>query len=113
MLALMMLVGALTAGVPNATAAHGTETVSLSNVTNASASVDVANLDVNDTYYWWVFIYYSSGTLYTFDYGSISNVSGSMSYGASWITPVLNGNYTLNGELSDSAGNSLTNTTAY
>ncbi len=89
------------------------ETIALSNVTNSSASVDLANLNGSNSYYWWAFIYYSSGTLYSFDYGSISNVSGSMSYGASWITPVLNGNYTLNGELSDSAGNSLTNTTAY
>jgi hypothetical protein len=89
------------------------ETIALSNVTNSSASVDLANLNGSNSYYWWAFIYYSSGTLYSFDYGSISNVSGSMSYGASWITPPLNGNYSINGELSDSAGNSLTNTTAY
>ncbi len=89
------------------------ETIALSNVTNNSASVDLANLNSNNSYYWWVFVYNSSGTLYSFDYGSISNVSGSMSYGASWITPLLTGNYTINGELTDNSTNSLANTTAY
>ena len=89
------------------------ETVALSNVTNNSASVDLANLNSNNSYYWWVFVYYPSGLLYSLDYGSISNVSGSMSYGASWITPLLSGNYSINGELSDSSGNTLTNTTSY
>ncbi len=89
------------------------ETIALSSVTNNSVSVDLANLNASNSYYWWTFVYYPSGILYTFDYGSISNVSGSMSYGASWITPLLNGNYSINGELSDSSANTLANTTAY
>ena len=53
MLVLMMVLGSLSAGVPNATALTGNETVSLTSVTNSSAYVSVSNLDSSDSYYWW------------------------------------------------------------
>ena len=92
----IMILSTLVAGIPNAAAATGNEAVSLSSVTSSSASVDVANLDGNDSYYWWTFIYYPSGLLYGFDYGSISGVSGNASYNASWTAPTTNGTYTIN-----------------
>jgi len=108
----MMLLSALVAGIPNVAATTGNEAISLSSVTNSSASVDVANLDGNDSYYWWAFVYYPSGLLYSLDYGAISGVSGNASYGASWTVPTVNGTYSINCELTDFIGLSLTNTTS-
>ena len=113
MLALMMLVGALTAGVPNATAAHGTETVSLSSVTNSSAMVDVANLDVNDTYYWWVYIYKPDGSSYAASgFRSITNtINGQFNF--TWIKPTVNGNYTVHTRITGSLFQEFDNYTTY
>ena len=108
----IMILSTLVAGIPNVAAATGNEAVSLSSVTSSSASVDVANLDGNDSYYWWTFIYYPSGLLYGFDYGSISGVSGNASYNATWTTPTTNGTYSVNCELTDFIGLSLSNTTS-
>jgi len=111
----LMVVGALSAGMPNATALTGNETVAVTNVANNSAFISVSNLDSNDSYYWWAFIYSPNGSLYDYDFGYISGIggSGTINYNASWTTPTVTGNYTINGELSDSVGNSLVNDTAY
>ena len=114
-LACLMLLGALATGVPNVTALTGNETVAVTSVTNNSAYISVSNLDSNDTYYWWAFIYSPNGTLYDFDYGYISGLggAGTINYGVSWTTPTVAGNYTINGELSDGVGVSLVNDTQY
>ena len=108
----MLIISTLVAGIPNAAAATGNETVSLSSVTNSSASVDLTNLDSNETYYWWAFIYYPSGLLHGFDYGTFNGVSGNASYNASWTIPTTNGTYSINCELTDLLGLSLSNTTS-
>ena len=114
-IACLMLLGALATGVPNATALTGNETVAVTSVTNNSAYISVSNLDSNDSYYWWAFIYSPNGTLYDFDYGYISGLggAGTVNYGVSWTTPTVAGNYSINGELSDGLGNSLVNDTQY
>ena len=113
MLAAVMMLGVLTAGVPNVTAAHGTETVSLSSVTNNSAKVDVANLDVNNTYYWWVYIYKPDGSSYTNSgYRSITNtVNGQFNF--NWTTPTVNGNYTVYARITGSLFQEYDNYTTY
>ena len=110
-----MLLGALATGIPNATALTGNETAAVTGVTNNSAYIDVSNLDSSDSYYWWIFIYSPNGTMYDFDYGNISGIGGpgTIRYGVSWTTPTVAGNYSINGELSDSVGNSLANDTQY
>ena len=112
-MALMMLLGALTGAVPNVTAAHGTETVSLSSVTNSSAMVDVANLDVNETYYWWVYIYKPDGSSYAASgFRSITNtINGQFNF--TWIKPTVNGNYTVHTRITGSLFQEFDNYTTY
>jgi len=115
MLACIMLFGALSAGIPNATALTGNETVAVTSVTNNSAYVSLSNLDSSDSYYYWAWIYYPNGSLYDYDYGYISGIGGggTISYGVSWTTPTTPGNYSVVGELTDSSLNSLGNDTEY
>ena len=108
----IMILSTLVAGIPNAAAATGNETVSLSSVTSSSASVDLTNLDGNDTYYWWVFVYNPSGLMHGFDFSTFSGVSGNTSFNASWIAPTANGTYSVSCELTDILGLSLSNTSS-
>lgn len=113
MMALMLLLGAMTAGLPTASALTGNEILGLSSVTNSSASVSLTNLDANDSYSWWVWVYDSSSNLQDYDYGTVSNIggAGTVSYTASWTAPTINGNYSVVGELLDSSTNALSNST--
>ena len=97
-----MLFGALSAGIPNATAITGNETISGSALTNSSATLSLGNLDTSDSYYWWVWISDSSGTLTDYDYGLISPTTSSMTVPSSWATPSTSGNYSVDAELYDS-----------
>ena len=112
MLSCLMLFGALSAGIPNATAITGNETILGSSLTNSSADLSIGNLDTNDSYYWWVWVLNSSGNLTDFDYGLISPNSSSMTVQSTWVTPSVIGNYTVNTELYDSTmTTSLVNST--
>ncbi len=112
MLSCLMLFGALSAGIPNATAITGNETILGSSLTNSSADLSIGNLDTNDSYYWWVWVLNSSGNLTDFDYGLISPNSSSMTVQSTWVTPSVIGNYTVNTELYDSTmTTSLANST--
>ena len=102
LLACLMLFGALSAGIPNATAITGNETISGSALTNSSATLSLGNLDTSDSYYWWVWISDSSGTLTDYDYGLISPTTSSMTVPSSWATPSTSGNYSVDAELYDS-----------
>ena len=116
MLAALMMLGALTAGVPNATALTGNETVSLTSVTNNSAYVSVSNLDSNDSYYWWFYVYDSNGSRYDSDYGYINGLGGggTVNYVQTWTTPTVSGNYSLVALLTQStSNNTLSNDTDY
>ncbi|MDP7312396.1 MAG: hypothetical protein QF831_03060, partial [Candidatus Thalassarchaeaceae archaeon] len=101
-MACLMLFGALSAGIPNVSAITGNETISGSALTNSSATLSLGYLDTSDSYYWWVWISDSSGTVTDFDYGSISPSSSSMTIQSSWTTPSTSGNYTVDAELTDS-----------
>ncbi|MBT4059898.1 MAG: hypothetical protein HOE69_06300, partial [Euryarchaeota archaeon] len=102
MLSCLMLIGALSAGIPNASALTGNETISGSALTNSSTTLSLGNLDTSDTYYWWVWISDSSGTVTDFDYGGpINSNFSSMTVQSSWTTPSTSGNYTVDAELTD------------
>jgi len=82
-------------------------TATLSNLTNTSVTLDIANLDVNNTYYWWTFVYRpnsstGSQTWYSSGYRIITNSSGGTYY-PYWTDPVAmggpNGTYTVVGEI--------------
>ena len=115
MLVFIMVFGALSAGIPNATALTGNETVGVSNLTNNSTFISLSNLDSSDSYYWWAYIFNPNGSLYDYDYGYISGIGGggTINYGVSWTTPTVSGNYTVVGELTDGSLNSLGNDTQY
>ncbi|MDP7043551.1 MAG: hypothetical protein QF807_06000 [Candidatus Thalassarchaeaceae archaeon] len=108
-LACLMLFGALSAGIPNAAALTGNESISGSSLTNSSATLSLGNLDTNDTYYWWVWVSDSGGNLTAFDYDYIYPNSSSMTVLAGWATPTTTGNYTVDAEITDSSLNILAN----
>ena len=103
LLALIMLFGALSAGIPNASALTGNETFEVINLTNNSANLSMSNLDSSDTYYWGAYIYHSNGTLFDSDTGSTSGIGGpgTINFGVSWPTPTIPDNYTVYGEVND------------
>ena len=63
MLVLIMVFGAVSTGIPNATALTGNETVGVSNLTNNSTFISLSNLDSSDSYYWWAYIFNPNGSL--------------------------------------------------
>jgi hypothetical protein len=110
-MALLMMVGALSAGVPNVTATTGNETISMSGLTNSSSTLTMGNLDTNDSYYWWVYISDSGGNLVDWDYSSFTPSTTTYTAAPSWTAPTTNGTYDVAAEITDSSMNSLSNTT--
>ena len=110
---LILIFGSFSSFIPATSAVTGNETVTLSTVTNSSLKVHVANLDVNDTYYWWVYIYKPDGSSYAASgYRSITNTVNAQ-FNFTWITPTVNGNYTVFARITGSLFQELDNYTTY
>ena len=95
----------------------GGEQAILSSLTTTNVTLDVSNLDSNNSYYWWAWVFEPSGsTWYSSGYQYISGIT-SGTYYPTWTDPAAlggaNGTYTVVGEIRDSNQVVLHNDTDY
>ena len=92
----IMIIGTFSSFIPPASAITGNETISASGVGLSSANISASNLDLNDSYQWYVFVYFPSGSLHDSDGGYwISPNSTTMTDTAVWSPGNQAGNYTV------------------
>jgi len=107
----ILLLSTLVAAVPTASALTGNEAISGSSINATGATVIGMNLDSNEVYQWYTFVYYPSGSLLSSDSGIWNSPNSSNQTAiAAWSQGNQAGNYAVSFHLYEYWNNTLLDT---